>query len=55
MSGNIEDNFNLVGKADWVIEAVVERIDVKQSIYKKIEGVRKPDSVSFFQYIHNTA
>jgi len=43
--GNIEDNFNLVGEADWVVEAVVERIDIKHSIYKKIEDIRKPDSV----------
>ena len=42
--GNIEDNFNLVGEADWVVEAVVERIDIKHSIYKKIEDVRKPES-----------
>ena len=43
--GNIEDNFNLVGEADWVVEAVVERIDIKHSIYKKIEEVRKSDSI----------
>ena len=43
--GNIEDNFNLVGEADWVVEAVVERIDIKHSIYKKIEDIRKPESV----------
>ena len=43
--GNIEDNFNLVGEADWVVEVVVERIDIKHGIYKKIEEVRKPDSV----------
>ena len=29
--GNIEDNFNLVGEADWVVEAVVERVDIKHS------------------------
>ena len=44
-AGNIEDDFNLVGNADWVVEAVVERIDIKHSIYKKIEEIRKPDSV----------
>jgi len=44
-AGNTEDDFNLVGDADWVVEAVVERIDIKHSIYKKIENVRKPDSV----------
>lgn len=44
-AGNIEDNFDLVGEADWVIEAVVERIDIKKNIYKKIEQVRKNDSI----------
>ena len=38
-AGNIEDNFNLVSDADWIVEAVVERIDIKHSIYKKIENV----------------
>ena len=31
--GNISDNFNVVKEADWIVEAVVERIDVKHSIY----------------------
>ena len=44
-AGNIDDDINLVGEADWVVEAVVERIDIKHSIYKKIEEVRKPDSI----------
>ncbi len=43
--GNIQDNFNLVGKADWVVEAVVERIDIKHKIYEKIFKVRKKDSI----------
>ena len=34
--GNIEDDFNLVSDADWVVEAVVERIDIKHNIYRKI-------------------
>jgi len=44
-AGNIEDNFNAVGEADWVVEAVVERIDIKHNIYKKIEEVRKEESI----------
>ena len=36
-AGNIEDNFDLVGEADWVIEAVVERIDIKKNIYNRIK------------------
>ena len=43
--GNIEDNFDLVGEADWIVEAVVERIDIKHKLYEKILEVRKPDSI----------
>ena len=34
-TGNIEDNFNLIRDADWVVEAVIERIDVKKIFIKK--------------------
>ena len=43
--GNIEDNFDLVEKADWIVEAVVERIDIKHNLYEKILRTRKKDSV----------
>tara|TARA_Y100000590_G_scaffold453618_1_gene599010 strand:+ start:3366 stop:5618 length:2253 start_codon:yes stop_codon:yes gene_type:complete len=43
--GNIEDDFNMVGEADWVVEAVVERIDIKHNIYSKIQDVRKDSSI----------
>ncbi len=39
--GNILEDFNAVKEADWVIEAVVERIDIKHDIYKKIFKARK--------------
>ena len=44
-TGNIEDDFSAVSEADWVVEAVVERIDIKHSIYSKIQDARKPSSV----------
>ena len=44
-TGNIEDNFSAVSEADWVVEAVVERIDIKHSIYSKIQDARKPSSI----------
>ena len=44
-AGNIEDDFALVGKADWIVEAVVERIDIKHTLYKKISKTRKSDSI----------
>ena len=35
-TGNISDDFENVSDADWIIEAVVERIDIKHQIYDKI-------------------
>ena len=43
--GNINDNFNVVSEADWVVEAVVERIDIKHNIYEKIFRERKAGSI----------
>ena len=35
-AGNISDDFNVVKEADWIVEAVDEKIDIKQNIYEKI-------------------
>ena len=43
--GNIDDNFDVVKGADWVVEAVVERIDIKHKIYKKIFKMRKDGAI----------
>jgi len=43
--GNISDDFNTVKDADWVVEAVVERIDIKHDIYKKIFKERKNGAI----------
>jgi 3-hydroxyacyl-CoA dehydrogenase len=42
-TGNIEDNLNWLADADWVIEAVIENPQIKQSIYQKLEAVCKQD------------
>ncbi len=39
--GNINDDFDVVKEADWIVEAVVERIDIKHKIYDKIFKNRK--------------
>ena len=43
--GNINENFDLVKNADWIVEAVVERIDIKHNIYEKIFKHRKNGSI----------
>jgi len=43
--GNIKDDFALVGNADWIVEAVVERIDIKHNLYEKISKARKSGSI----------
>lgn len=39
--GNIDDHLGRVAECDWVIEAIVERLDIKQELYAKLEAVRK--------------
>ena len=43
--GNISDDFSVVEKADWIVEAVVERIDIKHQIYDKIFKSRKDGAI----------
>ncbi|MDB4846214.1 3-hydroxyacyl-CoA dehydrogenase NAD-binding domain-containing protein [Candidatus Pelagibacter sp.] len=43
--GNISDDFKVVKEADWIVEAVVERIDIKHNIYEKIFKERKPGAI----------
>lgn len=44
-TGNIEDHLELLADCDWIIEAVIERLDIKQSLYRKIDALRKPGSL----------
>jgi 3-hydroxyacyl-CoA dehydrogenase len=43
--GNIEDDMAALAEADWVAEAVVERLDIKQALYREIERHRKPGAM----------
>jgi 3-hydroxyacyl-CoA dehydrogenase len=43
--GNIEDDLNKLADVDWIIEAVAERPDIKQGLYRKIDAARKPGSI----------
>src|SRR5215469_13463459 len=43
--GNVEDDIGRLAEADWIVEAVFERLDVKKATYDRIEAVRRPDSI----------
>jgi 3-hydroxyacyl-CoA dehydrogenase len=43
--GNIEDDLGELTHVDWIIEAVVERLDIKRSLYAKIEQVLAPGTI----------
>jgi 3-hydroxyacyl-CoA dehydrogenase len=42
--GNVEDDLGQLAECDWIVEAVVERLDVKQDLYRRIDAVRRPGS-----------
>ena len=44
-AGNTEDHLSQLKDVDWIIEVVTERLDIKKSIFKQIEGVRKEGSI----------
>lgn len=43
--GNLDDHLDRLADVDWIIEAVVERLDIKQQVYARIDAARGPDSV----------
>ena len=44
-TGNFEDDFEKISDADWIIEVVVERLDIKQQIFEKVDNNRKNNSL----------
>ncbi len=40
--GNLEDDLAKVAECDWIVEVVLERLDVKQDLYRKLDVVRRP-------------
>ena len=43
--GNFEDDLKKLADVDWIIEAVVENLDIKRSLLKKVDAVRKPGTI----------
>ncbi len=45
ITGNLEDDISKINGVDWIIEVVVERLDVKKSVFENIEKYRKPGTL----------
>ncbi|MEN8881565.1 MAG: 3-hydroxyacyl-CoA dehydrogenase NAD-binding domain-containing protein, partial [Polaribacter sp.] len=44
-TGNLEDDIAKVADADWIIEVVVERLDIKKTVFEKLEKYRTPGTI----------
>ncbi len=44
-TGNLDDNLDFLRDADWIIEVVVERLDVKRSLMERVVKVARPDAI----------
>ncbi len=44
-TGNLEDDLHKISEVDWVIEVVVERLDIKQKVFEQVEKHRKPGTL----------
>ncbi|HXZ40186.1 MAG TPA: 3-hydroxyacyl-CoA dehydrogenase NAD-binding domain-containing protein, partial [Terriglobales bacterium] len=43
--GNFEDDLKKLADVDWIIEAVVENLEIKRELLKKVEAIRKPGTI----------
>ncbi len=43
--GNFDDDLTKIQECDWVLEAIVERLDIKQQMFEKVEKHRKPGTI----------
>ncbi|MBM3178776.1 MAG: 3-hydroxyacyl-CoA dehydrogenase/enoyl-CoA hydratase family protein [Chloroflexi bacterium] len=43
--GNLEDDFGAVAEADWICEAIIENLKIKQDLMTRIDEVRKPNAI----------
>ena len=44
-TGNLDDDLDKIADVDWVIEVVVERLDIKKSLFERVDAARKPGTL----------
>ena len=43
--GNFDDDLEKIKNSDWVIEVIIERLDIKQAMFEKVDALRKPGTL----------
>jgi len=43
--GNLEDDLERLAEVDWIVEAVIEKLEVKRDLYARLEAVRRPGGI----------
>lgn len=44
-TGNFDDDMHRIAEADWIMEVVIERLDIKQQVFTRVEEFRKPGTL----------
>jgi 3-hydroxyacyl-CoA dehydrogenase len=44
-AGNLEDDLEKLKDVDWIVEVIVENLDIKKELYEKVDAVRKPGTI----------
>src|SRR5260370_10697376 len=43
--GNFEDDLHRLAECDWIVEAIVENLDARRDLWRRVEPIRKPDAI----------
>ena len=52
--GNLEDDFGVIAEADWICEAIVENLKIKQELMARIDEIRKPNAIVSHEYVRHS-
>ncbi len=44
-TGNFEDDLEKINEADWIIEVIVEKLEIKQSLFERVDQYRRPGTI----------